>query len=103
MGKTVAGGYLLDTRAGPLELGFEVYPLDAGAAPLTAAPSDLAVGSSSGFRAFHTPEGDFGLTPSFQVRFDVVDLRLQLKSRDGTHLCVRRKKCQKIKILTVKL
>ena len=63
----MAGGYLLDTRAGPLNLGFEVYPLDAGATPLTAAPGDLVVGGPSGFRALHTPEGDFGLTPSFQV------------------------------------
>lgn len=67
VGKTVAGGYLLDTRAGPLNLGFEVYPLDQGATP-HALPGDLVVGGPSGFRALHTPEGDFGLTPSFQVQ-----------------------------------
>ena len=57
----------MDTRAGPLNLGFEVYPLDEGASPL-ALPGDLVVGGPSGFRALHTPEGDFGLTPSFQVQ-----------------------------------
>ena len=57
----------MDTRAGPLNLGFEVYPLDEGASPL-ALPGDLVVGGPSGFRALHTPEGDFGLTPSFRVQ-----------------------------------
>ncbi len=68
VGKPVAGGYLLETSGGPLDLGFEVYPLDHGSSPHTYDAGDLVVGGPSGFRALHTPEGDFGLTPSFQVR-----------------------------------
>ena len=59
------------TNAGPLELGFEVFPLDVSADPAfngvaAGLPGAPLIGKS-GFRAVNTVDGQFHVTPSFQV------------------------------------
>ena len=70
-GKRVANGRLLETPGGALDVGFEVFPLDLDSDPafngVARAHNAVPLGGPSGFRSLHVPEGEFGLTPSYQV------------------------------------
>ncbi len=76
VGKPVAGGYLVESPGGDLNLGFEVFPLDFESDPafngIGALTHTVPLAGAGGFRSIHNPEGSFHQTPSFQVTTKLV-------------------------------
>eukprot|EP00095_Tigriopus_kingsejongensis_P002461 maker-scaffold1069_size64751-snap-gene-0.12 protein:Tk02461 transcript:maker-scaffold1069_size64751-snap-gene-0.12-mRNA-1 annotation:"hypothetical protein L798_04225" len=71
VGTPMEDGITLATRGGDMDLGFEVFPLDLDSDPAFNGMADtyggVPLGGSSGLRSIHGPDGNFHLTPSYQV------------------------------------
>jgi hypothetical protein len=63
VGQSTSTGVTVQTRGGPLQLGFQVFPLDGDAGPSLA----NRVGGSGIESRIHIPEGDFQSTQGYQV------------------------------------